>query len=677
MAIFTSIASAVLGFIGISSTATILGVSASALLGGALAIGASFALQRLTMKKLDIGQTAQAQATLNQATGPRIRGYGRAQLGGTRALWDSRDGWLYQAVMAHSGEIDAFEEWWVGDIKVSLDSGGYVTTSPFRGGKGEPYVFIFGHRGTTTQAADTRLKAAFPGIWTDAHQLKGIAYFVTGFGSPPPEYYQTLYPEGYNTPVRAVCRLSKIYDPRTGVTAWSDNAALCILDYLTHPDGFGRSMSDIDLPSFSAFANICDEAVPLKNGGSEPRYRIWGVYNLTEDPQDVLDRMRAACDAELYQTASGKIAIRGGKWVEPTVTITANDILGHQIEQGNNRFAAFNELKVLYTSPQHDYQAMEAASWVNVPAQAEQGPLLSDLSLDLVPSNSQALRLAKIHIAKSNPRWRGTITTNLAGLNALGERAIYVQIPELDIDEPFLVTGFTISPDLTGCEIGISSLDASAYQWDPATEQLNPAPVPQDTRPPLVIAAPEGLTLRVIDRQGPVIRATVSPSTRGDLQLAAEFRPVGGDWQAMSVAADALEAFSPVLNAGTYEVRARWLAPQNAAGEWSAARSIPVVANPATPAAPTGFAATKQGAAAKLDWTNPTTAGFYFVRVYRGTTNSFAQAAAVAEVYGNPGAVATYTDAAPGTGTRYYWIEAVNVAGVASSPPTGPQSLTF
>jgi hypothetical protein len=679
MAIFTAIASAVLGFVGISASATILGVSASALLGGALAIGASFALQKLTQKKLDIGQTAQAQATLNQSTGPRVRGYGRAKLGGTRAFWDSKNGILHQAVMAHSGQIDGFEEWWIGDIRVTVADDGRVTTQPYFNPSGnQHYAYLFAHDGSNTQAADGVLVANYPAVWTPAHQLKGIAYFVSAFVSPAAEDYQVVFPEGYNSPVRTVARLSRVYDPRTGATAWSDNAALCILDYLTHPDGFGRNLNDIDLASFSAFANICGEPIPLSGGGVEPRYRLWGVYNLAEDPQDVLDRMRETCDAELYQTASGKIAIRGGKWVEPTVTITADDILGHQLEQGNNRFAAFNELKILYTSPAHDYQAMEAASWVDVEAQAEQGPLLSDLSLDLVPSHSQALRLAKIHIAKSNPRWRGSITTNLSGLNALGERTIYVQLPELGIDEPFLVTGFSISPDLTGCEIGITSLDASAYEWNPATEQLDPAPVPQDTRPDLVLPSPEGLTLRVLDRQGgPVIRATVDPSGRADLQLAAEFRPAGGQWEAMTAATGALEAFSGVATSGvTYEVRARWLTAQSAAGQWSSVRTILVVANAVAPAAPTAFTAAKQGASAKLSWTNPSTAGFYFVRIYRGTTSTFSQAAAISEVYGSTGLASTYTDPAPGTGARYYWLEAVNVAG-APSPTAGPQSLTF
>lgn len=678
MAIFTAIGSFIASaLLAVGVPGTILGISTASLIGGALAIGASLALSALTRPKLSPGPTPQAQAVINQSAGPRIRGYGRAKLGGTRAFWDSRNGILYQAVMFHSGEIDAIEEWYAGDLKLTLNSSGVATNAPVAG-----YIDTEYFLGTNTQSSSSLLRNGFSSIWTTAHQLKGIAYFVVTFASPEAEKYQEVFPEGYNTPVRVVARLSKVYDPRTGTTAWSDNAALCILDYLTHPDGYRRNLSDIDLDSFRAFANVCDQSVALKAGGSERRYRLWGIYSLTEDPQDVLQRMCATCDAELYQTASGKIAIRGGVWAEPTVTIEDRDILGHQLEQGNNKFAAFNELKILYTSPKHDYQSMEADSWVDLAAQAEQGPLQSDLSLDLVPSASQARRLAKIHRAKSNPRWRGTISTNMTGLNALGERIIRVRLPELQIDDTFLVTSFSISPDLTGCEIGILSLDASAYAWTTA-EEGNEAPVPQDTRPDMTIAAPSNLTLRVVNRQvtsgtiGAAIRATVSAPPRSGLSLQAEYRPAGGDWEAMSVASGAREAFSGIVNDGvTYQVRARWLTAQNTAGQWTAARSITVVANPATPSAPTDFTATKTGTSAALAWTNPPTAGFYFAQVYRGTTASFSEATKIADVYGDAGSSGAYTDATPGTGTRYYWIRAVNVAGTPS-PETGPQSLTF
>lgn len=514
--------------------------------------------------------TPQAQATLNQSTGPRIRGYGRAKLGGTRAFWDSRDAVLWQIVMAHSGQIDAFEQFYVGDTAVEVrSSDNEVITPPFAG-----YMNIVGHDGSDGQSADSAMMAYWPGIWTDAHRLRGIANFRVLFRSPPAESYQAVFPEGYNTSVRCVCRLSRVWDPRdvtqlpsdASTWKWSDNAALCILDYLRHVDGYNRNLTDIDVGSFIAMADLCDEPVPLADGGTEPRYRLWGVYGLTDDPQDVLAKMRATCDAEFYQTATGQIAIRGGKWEAPTVTIRDADILGHSMEQGNNRFSAFNELKILYTSPAHDYQTMEAAAWEDLSDQADRGVLASSLTLDMVPSPTQARRLAKIHIAKSNPAWKGTTAANLSALDALGERSARLVLPELDIDDAFYLAGFSIRPDLTGVELGVMSISEAAYTWSTEEEGQSPA-IPEDTRPDQTFPVPVGLELSKASSR---ITASVDDPNRDDLDLQVQYRAGAGSlWLEMQVNPGALTGITPTLVNGTYQVRARWRGPLETAGAWT------------------------------------------------------------------------------------------------------------
>ena len=578
MAIFSTLtawATIALGNIGLSIAAA--GVVANLAIGAAL-LGVSALISAATAPQRQTTSTPQAQAIINQSAGQRIRGYGRAKLGGIRAFFDSSAGSLYQIVMAHHGKIDAFEQLYIGDIAVARDGGSNVTTAPFAG-----HAVIVLHDGSDDQLADSDMLVNWPGIWTSEHRLRGIAYWLVVFLSPRAEDYQAVFPDGYNTPVTCVCRLSQVFDPREpthdpddeDTWEWSDNASLCILDYLTHPDGYNRSRDDIDLASFEAFADVCDDAIPLAVGGTEPRYRISGVYGLTDDPQDVLAKMRAACDAEFYQTPEGKIAIRGGVWDAPTVTIRDSDILGHSMEQGNNRFAAFNELKILYTSPNHDYQTMEATSWENLADQADRGVLSSSLTLDMVPSPYQARRLAKIHIAKSNPEWKGTVVANLSALDALGERTVRLVLPELGIDDAFFVAGFSIRPDLTGVEISVMSINEASYSWTTAEEGTSP-PIPEDTRPDLTFPVPENLTLSELDE---VITAEVDDPDRPDLDLHAQIRAGAGSlWQEMET--DELTAsYGPVAPAETttYQVRARWRGPLETAGAWSALEEIEIV----------------------------------------------------------------------------------------------------
>jgi hypothetical protein len=573
MAIFTALgtwATIALGNMGLSLAMSMaIGGAVTNLAIGAALLGLSAVVSSVTAQR-PTTSTPQAQATLNQSTGSRIRGYGRVLLGGTRAFWDSRDGNLYQLIMMHHGRIDAIEAVKIGDINVGLDGGGNVVTEPLAG-----FVNIQQQLGSDDQVAHPVMLEFWPDVWTAAHRLRGIANVLVRFYSPPAEHYQTVFPDGYNTPVRCTCRLSRVWDPRDpeqdpgdpDTWLWSDNAALCILDYLTHPDGYKRSLDDIDIPSFEDFASICDDSIPLAAGGVEPRYRLWGIYGLTDDPQDVLAKMRAACDAEFYQTPEGKIAIRGGIWSPPTVTITADDILGHSMEQGNNRFSAFNELKILYTSPDHDYQTMEATSWEDLADQAERGPLQSSLTLDMVPSPYQARRLAKIHVAKSNPAWKGSIAANLSALDALGERTIRLVLPELGIDDAFFVAGFSIRPDLTGVEISVMSIQQAAYDWTTAEEGTSP-PIPEDTSPDLTFPVPQNLVLS--SPGAGIVIVEVDPAPRPGLTLHAQIRNgAGSNWADMDTDPGQVAAIEYGVGTGAFQVQARWRAPQGTVGEWS------------------------------------------------------------------------------------------------------------
>lgn len=669
MAIFTAIT----GYI----TSALIGAGLSSLLAGAvanIAVGAAL---------LGIGQvvssafsqrpttsTPQAQATLNQTTGSRIRGYGRAKLGGTRAFFDSKNGILFQIIMAHHGKIDAFEQFYIGDVAVETDENYEVVTAPFDTSGGS-WAYIEPHDGDPNQPVDAPMVTKWPGVWTSAHRLRGIAYWRAEFHSPSPEDFQKVFPDGYNTPVRAVCRLTRVWDPRTDVTAWSDNPALCILDYLTHLDGYNRSVEDIDVPSFEAFANVCDESVPLAGGGSEKRYRLWGVYSLTDDPQDVLGKMRAACDAEFYQTAEGKIAIRGGKWEPPTVTVTDTDIIAHSMEQGNNRFAAFNELKIIYTSPNHDYQAMEAAAWENLEDQAERGVLSSSLTLDMVPSATQARRLAKIHIAKANPKWKGTVVANLSALNALGERTVRLVLPELEIDDAFFVAGFSIRSDLTGVELSLMSISEASYTWTTAEEGESP-PIPVDTSPDLSFPIPENLTLTAPDAD--TIEAAVSPATREGLDLQVQIRlGAGGNWVDMQTEPDNASAILEPAPPGQYQARARWLGAQNVSGDWSFPYATIDTSVPVPP--PSELLADVGGASVMVSWRNPNFAQFYAARVYRVATGlPFDPGAQINLQYGAPNGVLFFEDA-PGVGTWDYYVTASDASGNLSTPE-GPETAT-
>jgi hypothetical protein len=561
--------------------------SALATIGGNLIAGGVAAVASRILSPKPPGVSApnvRYQAVINQAAAERVRGYGKAKLGGPRAFFDSKDGRLHQVIMLHTGEIEDIDRLWIGDVQVTTNAIGEVQQNPFIY-DGGTRAWILTRLGTDDQLVYSNISDNWPTAWTDEHQLNGIATLYARFGSPKIDDFQRVFPESYSTQVRAECRLSKVYNPLTRVTDYSDIASLCIADYLWHDDGMpGVEFDDVDWPSVAEFTTVCVTAVPKKNGTSEPRYRLWGVYSLQDEPKAVLDRMARTCDAELYLTPEGRIGIRGGVWTEPTVTIGANIVTGYDgFEQGSGRFVTFNELKIIYTDQAQDYQPTEADPWIDYADQDIRGQIRTDFEVDMVPSASQARRLAKIYAAKANPRWRGTIRTDLRGIEAIGERIIRLVLPELGIDQTFLIQGWSLMTDLTGCTFDLVSLDASAYAWNPDAEEGETSPPPVDTSPDPDLPVPVFADYSVEEREftagtsAPVILAEFgAEASRDDLTLEAQVRlSPDGPWEDMSI--DGLLAISgPVVDGEDYDIRAHWRASGNSASDWSDPETVTV-----------------------------------------------------------------------------------------------------
>lgn len=685
MAIFSALvagaAAAVQSVVAAVAGSAFLTQVAGQLVVGALLTGASLLFSR---QPKFTPPTQAYQATISQATALRRRFYGRNRVSGVRAWFETGRGYLHQIIMFASQEVAQIEGAWIGDKPVSTDASGNVTTSPFAGA-----ARILTRAGTADQAALSEMTAAFPTFWTANHRLRGIAYGWVRMFSQADSLPQ-VWPESYNTPFRWTIRAAKVYDPRDAAQSaadpstwvYSDNAALCILDYLTHPDGFGESFEEIDSASFAAMADVCDQDVALKGGGTEKRYRLWGGYEFNDDPVEVLGRLLATCDGELYETAEGKIAIRGGRWQAPTVTIPSESILAlASFTTGSDAIDRFNRLKIIYTSEIHDWQPTEAPAWNDNADQALRGVEPKDLTLDMVPSHAQAQRLAKIVMARNNPAWKGVITTNLAGLDAIGEAVIRVRIDRLGIDETFAVGRITIG-DAT-VTIEISSLAETAFAWNPAIEEGDPAPAPQVTAPAVGIETPQNTVVTVETRSinggtpSAAIVITADAPSRADLRLEVEYvRVSDGLAQIASAPLDVytVEA-GPLVDGAEYDVRARWKIASVPGPYTSPAVRVAAVANPTAPAAPTSFTATLASSDVDLQWTNPSS-NFYRARVYRGTTTVLAEATMIAELAGTAGGVQSYIDVSPPAGTTlHYWVSARNESNIEGAA-AGPQSVS-
>lgn len=672
---------------------------------GAAVFGISLLASALAPKQ-QRPEAQERQATVRQSIAPRWRFYGRNKVGGLLWFFENRDGFLFSGITLNEGEISAIQEVWLNDQQVTLDGSGYVVEAPYQFTQSVttgswPFqsttttdydvARLFFKTGTSSQTVHSILDSTFSEVTSD-HRLRGVANCLAVFQEVPSDKIGEVYPQG-NPGVRIVLDASLVKSVRTGATIYSTNPADVIYDYLTgvdaagFPYGAGKLVSQVDLQSFQAFADLCDELVPLKAGGTGKRYTINGGFALNEEMRTVLSRMCAACDGDIYINGAGKMAIRGGQWVEPTLTL--DSALGHiisgEFRQGQSALAAFNELNITYVDPTQDYMDTEGERWLDTANIALRGKVLSEsLDLPMVQTHAQARRMAKIHTHKSNPEWVGTVVTNFYGFNALGEETVTIKFGPLGIDTTFLVQSVRILDDLTGVQLSVTSLGEAAYDWDADLEEGEGPNAPPSTSEPIALVPPADFHVSaaefVVDGTpvGTYLPATWTEPSRTSLAQEVEYRITGDPtWLNMSVTEGQGFAQTSVVTAdAVYEVRARTRSPGGVYSDYSTTEIVTATADTSTPAAATGADATGGAGTVLIGATHSVSDNAIGCRVYRNTVNSFGTATPVHTQYGSPGIAWTHTRAET-AGTRYYWIVAINGGGdEATEEATGSTVVT-
>ena len=284
---------------------------------GAFALGAGLSLvSKALMPSPNLGaQMSGRSVTSRDAAHSRKIVYGRARIGGNLVYLESSGAdkkylWLVIVVAGH--EIDAYEEVWFNDIKI-WDGGSFV-------GDWGDYVSIGFHKGDQT-TADSALVAA-SSKWTSDHKLLDTAYMAI-------QLTYDVYKFANGLPnISTVIRGKKVLNPATSTTAWSQNPALCIYDYLRDTKyGLGESVGNILTSSVNAAATVCDETVAIAAGGTQKRYTMDGVVDTASSIKSNIDSMLGAMIGRLV-FSSGKFEIHAGEYLTPNYTVDESVAVG-------------------------------------------------------------------------------------------------------------------------------------------------------------------------------------------------------------------------------------------------------------------------------------------------------------------------------------------------------------
>ena len=687
MAIFSAISYAAgyaVGFLGAAAGITMTGTAltiatAIANVGTALVLNA---VSRALAPRVNVPQT-EVKALINQTDAPRRVYVGQYLAGGIRALFDVKGRTLYQLVVVSHGPITEFVRFWIDSEPADVNSTGGVPTGQKAG-----YVTVNTRLGNGPGGDYADLIANFSS-WNANRRLQDQATFLVRSIAPKGEDFMKVFPKAYNTVFQWVIRGQAVYDPRTDLTVYTDNAALVIGHYLTHPDGYRLDSSEINWGSVGAMANVSHVRITKKDGTTERSYRLWGYWTLDEEPSQVLDRMHTSSGIRPYEMQDGRIGLIGGPFGEPACTLTAKDIREIQTSEAISEREGYNVLRVFHLQPSQKYEIMEVSEWRDESRLAIEGEIAQEYRLEMCPDTVQARRLAKRQMHDDN-RAKVTIITNLVGLKARwprynGQRHTIMldYRPEdgsgREIVGEYEVLDHEFDPVGLECRVELGRVNRASEEWSPEEEGETTADLPDaETNPPPPMSAV--LSQRVVQisagTQQAVLEVAALPiPNRGDLTIQAQYRKVGGiAW--IDMAASDLRAQSGAVEDGQqYEAQVRWRGIFDGIAPWVPLGPVTIQIDGTAPGQPTELIPSNSGGAVHLSWRNPSGA-FFEVRVYRGTTDSLSAASLIGTTGGAAGQISEYRDATAAAATTYhYWVRAANISGV-EGPAAGSATIT-
>jgi Putative phage tail protein len=475
------------------------------------------------------------------------------------------------------------------------------------------YVRLKRHLGGTNQGADADLVAEVPG-WTWDHRLAGVTYIYLRL-----EYDSDIYPNGLPN-VKALVRGKKLYDPRTGVTAWSDNWALCVYDYLKDVRGFGCADEDIDLQSVLTAANVSSEYVEFAPGKFDQRYRCNGIVMSDKSPRDNLAEMISAGGGTVTITG-GVFRVFAGAYDIPSVTLTEDDLRGAvKVRPRTSRKDLFNQVKGTFVDPAHNWQPGDFPIVGNALYSQQDGETIArDIELPFTTEVIMAQRLAKIILERSRQQIVVEFPAKLSAFRLTAYSTVKVSLAKFGwTDKVFRVMDWKMT-DTGGIDLVLNEEAATVYDWslgnatvrDPAPDTNLPDPffvenlgaVSVDSGEQHLIINNNGqVVTRMLVSWPPVADVALTQNGRVELQYK---RTDASAWTSLpTVTADTTSLYvSPVEDGVGYLVRGRLVSALGVRSQlWSYSPLHVVVGKLAPPANLTGLSMTAINGFANLTW---------------------------------------------------------------------------
>lgn len=663
---------AVAGFVITAFGATSALAVASITIGSYLAVSAvtSWAISALAPKP-DFSSFGSQGTLVNarDATAPADFVYGEVRKGGTVAFYEStgdENKFLHQVIVLAGHEVDSIGDIYINDEVVSWDASTGLVSGDWEG-----KIRIRKHLGDQTTAdadleSETSASSSFVG--------NGIAYLYVRY-----EYDQDVFASGLPL-VTAKIQGKKVYDPRTDTTAYSNNAALCIRDFITSE--YGLNDSAIDEVSFSAAANESDELVDFSGGGNEKRYTINGIIKASSPIGDVLGKMSTACAGTLFW-GSGYWKLKVGAYSTPVKTLTLDDLRGPiNMQTRSTMRDSFNGVSGTFNNASDDFITADYPPIKSSTFQAEDGgdELLLDLPLPFTTSAAAAQRIAKLTLYRGREQMTISADFGLEAFNVEVGDIIAFTNERYGFDEKeFEVVGWKFASNQEAGDLRVTltlqETSAAAFDWNAEETEI----ISNNTTLPVYTAGMSILGLSVSEgglTQSDGTRISTAIVDWSDVTNAyleryeVQWRPTADTSYSSTLTSESVIELSPIIDGVEYTFRVRAVSANGYRGPFASV-TFTGGGDVVPPAVPTNLSAVGGYKYITVSFDTPTDYDFSQVEVYENTISDLGSASSIGRTSGNEFIRANLSNSA----TRFYWVRSVDLSGNASAF-VGPVSAT-
>jgi hypothetical protein len=314
-------------------------------------------------------------------------------------------------------------------------------------------------------------------LWTSNHLQRGCAKVHIRL-----VWDATIFANGLPQSIAFEIDGKEVYDPRTDTTGYSNNPALCLRDWLTDTRyGMAADAETIDDDYVTAAANICDEDVDLKAGGTQKCYTCDGAFDASEQRGDVINGILSSM-AGMCVPPGNAWRMYAGAWRTPVFELTDDDLRGAiKMDTKVSRRDLANTITGVYVSPDNNWQPSDFPPYQDADALADDGEYIAtDIQLGFTTNGIRAQRLAKIKLEKIRRQKNLVLACKLKALELQPGDTVEFTHDRFGFDaKTFEVLQTSLVQDnssdnkslVVGVDLVLKEADSDIYAWDATTDE--------------------------------------------------------------------------------------------------------------------------------------------------------------------------------------------------------------